>query len=132
MIREAPRVGVPRYPTAQTVVPMKYFVPAKHDEPTDDALAALRSRYAEIMARRASLMTAEELTRSIEETQQQLDERLAREALGNVEEALRKIVADFAETAAGRDAERVLQALTTQQATIQQGAIRVSPSPVRR
>ena len=88
--------------------PMKYFAPSRPDK---NSLDVLRQQYKEIMLRRAEMMTAEELANSIEESQQVLDERLAREALGNIEDALRRIAEDFPATAAGADARRALGAM---------------------
>ncbi|MCA9088277.1 MAG: hypothetical protein KDA90_06520 [Planctomycetaceae bacterium] len=93
---------------AKLAPPMKYFAPSRAGK---ESLDVLRQKYAEMMLRRAEMMTAEELANSIEESQQVLDERLAREALGNVEDALRRIAEDFPATSAGADARRALGAM---------------------
>jgi len=98
------------------VMPLKYFIPKAEGgaEQGTEELGEMREKFADLAAKKAAIMSLEELRLEIESAENVLREFAAGEALDRVEEALEHVVATYPDTDAGIRAKRALSELRNQ------------------
>lgn len=98
--------------TKKKVMPLKYFIPSKTEAQVDaHQLGEMREKFADLAAKKAAIMSLEELRLEIKSAESVLREFAAGEALTHAEQALQEIVATYPDTDAGIRAKRALDEL---------------------
>lgn len=99
------------------VMPLKYFIPNKSDSESEEGqeeLGEMREKFADLAAKKAAIMSLEELRLEIESAENVLREFAAGEALDRVEAALEHVVVTYPGTDAGIRAKRALDELRSE------------------